>query len=284
MRGPARRLRKLFRARSGARPVDRGRGRGGHGPRGGDAPRAGGRDGPVVSAHPLRGGTLRGARRRGRRADRHRATARGGEHRKDRARQDHRRSGPRPRRAAVPGGPVSPHAARDLDLQDAGVPVSESALRPALARPRRARGLLYGRSGNSAARRRPPHQLQEMSMKFLLAAIAILILAGCASFDGRGLAPGTPAAEVERVMGPAADKRVRDGETWLYFPRQPSGQATYVARIDRDGRLIAIEQRLTDENVGRIVPGKTRGDEGSELFGPPYTDQNFMRILREIRE
>ena len=29
-------------------------------------------------------------------------------------------------------------------------------------------------------------------MKFLLAAIAILILAGCASFDGRGLAPGTP--------------------------------------------------------------------------------------------
>jgi len=123
-----------------------------------------------------------------------------------------------------------------------------------------------------------------MSMKFLLAAIAIPILAGCASFDGRGLAPGTPAAEVERVMGPAADKRVRDGETWLYFPRQPYGQATYVARIDRDGRLIAIEQRLTDENVGRIVPGKTRVDEVRELFGPPYTDMNFQRMQREILE
>jgi len=72
-------------------------------------------------------------------------------------------------------------------------------------------------------------------MKFLLTAIAVLVLAGCASFDGRGLAPGTPAAEVERVMGPAADKRVHDGETWFYFPRQPYGQATYVARIDRDG-------------------------------------------------
>ena len=121
-------------------------------------------------------------------------------------------------------------------------------------------------------------------MKILLAAIATLILAGCASFDGRGLVPGTPAAEVERVMGPEADQRVRDGETWLYFPRQPYGQASYVARIDRDGRLIAIEQRLTDENVGRIVPGKTRVDEVRELFGPPYTDVNFQRMQREILE
>jgi hypothetical protein len=123
-----------------------------------------------------------------------------------------------------------------------------------------------------------------MSMKFLPTALAILILAGCASFDGRGLAPGTPAAEVERVMGPAADKRVHDGETWLYFPRQPYGQATYVARIDRDGRLIAIEQRLTDDNLAKIVPGKTRVDEVRERFGPPYTDMNFQRMQREILE
>jgi hypothetical protein len=123
-----------------------------------------------------------------------------------------------------------------------------------------------------------------MNMKFLLTAIAILVLAGCASFDGRGLAPGTPAAEVERVMGAAADKRVHDGETWLYFPRQPYGQATYVARIGRDGRLIAIEQRLTDENVARIVPGKTTLEEVRELLGPPYTDMNFQRMQREILE
>src|SRR6267378_3388673 len=284
MRGTARRVRKLCRPRAGARPVERSRGRGGDGPRGGQAPRAERRDRPVVSADALRRRNLRGARRRRRQAGCHLAKAHRGEDREDRARQDHRQSGPQPRRAAVPGGPVCPHGARDLDVQDAGVPVSESALRSALARPRRARGLLYGRSGNSAAWRRPPHELQEMSMKFLLAAIAILILAGCASFDGRGLAPGTPAAEVERVMGPAADKRVHDGETWLYFPRQPYGQATYVARIDRDGRLIAIEQRITDDNLARIVPGKTRVDEVRELFRPPYTDMNFQRMQREILE
>jgi hypothetical protein len=123
-----------------------------------------------------------------------------------------------------------------------------------------------------------------MNMKFLPTAVAILILAGCASFDGRGLAPGTPAAEVERVMGAAADKRVLDGETWLYFPRQPYGQATYVARIGRDGRLIALEQRLTDDNFAKIVAGKTRVDEVRELFGPPYTDMNFQRMQRQILE
>src|SRR5439155_11282523 len=280
----SRRLRGLLRQRPGAGAIDRCRGRGGDGPRDGQAPRAGRRDRAVVSADALRRRKLRGARRRRRQAGCHRATAHRGEHRQDRARQDHRRPGPRPRRAAVPGGPVCPHGARDLDLQDAGVPVAESALRSALARPRRARGLLYGRSGNSAARRRPPHKLQEISMKFLPTAIAVLVLAGCASFDGRGLAPGTPAAEVERVMGPAADKRVHDGETWLYFPRQPYGQATYVARIDRDGRLIVIEQRITDDNLARIVPGKTRLDEVRELFGPPYTDTNFQRMQREILE
>src|SRR3989449_4662090 len=282
MRGPARRVRKLCRPRAGARPVDRCRGRGGDGSRDGQAPRAGWRNRAVVSADALRRRNLRGARRRRRRAGGKRAAAPGGEHRQDRARQAHRRSGPRPRRAAVPGGPVCPHGARDLDLQDAGVPVSESALRSALARPRRARGLLYGRSGNSAARRRPPHKLQEMTMKCLLAAIAIVVLAACASFDGRGLAPGTSAAQVESVMGPGADKRVHGSETWLYYPRQPYGMVNYVARFDPDGRLIAIEQRLTDENVAKIERGKWRADDLRDLLGPPYKVWPFPRMQRDI--
>ena len=119
-------------------------------------------------------------------------------------------------------------------------------------------------------------------MKFLLAAIAVLILAGCAGFDGRGLAPGTPMAEVDRAMGPAADKRVHDAETWLYFPRQPYGLTNYVARFDRDGRLMAIEQRLTDENVAKIERGKWRADDVRDLLGPPYKVWPFPRMQRDI--
>ena len=80
-------------------------------------------------------------------------------------------------------------------------------------------------------------------MRTLLALCLALTLAGCASFDGRGLTPGVSnAAEVESVMGAPAEKRqVANGETWYYYPRQPYGRMTFVARIAPDGRLIALE-------------------------------------------
>jgi hypothetical protein len=99
-----------------------------------------------------------------------------------------------------------------------------------------------------------------------------LLIAGCATFEGRGLVPGqSTAAEVEAVMGPAADKRPgAGGETVYYFPRLPWGYATYAARIAPDGKLVALEQRLTRENIEKLKPGVTRGEEVLDLLGPPY--------------
>ena len=108
-------------------------------------------------------------------------------------------------------------------------------------------------------------------------------LAGCASFDGHSLQAGTSTlADVERVMGGAADKRQVGNETWYYYPRQPFGRKTFVARIAPDGKLAAIEQRLTDENVARIVPNTTRAEQVRELFGPPYTAMRFPRMDRSV--
>jgi hypothetical protein len=121
-------------------------------------------------------------------------------------------------------------------------------------------------------------------MKWTIALIMTALAAGCASFDGRGLTPGTSASEVEAVMGPAADKRVKGSETWLYYPRQPYGYANYVARIGQDGKLIALEQRLTDENVAKIERNKSTADDVRELMGPPYTAMNFARMQRDIWE
>ena len=100
----------------------------------------------------------------------------------------------------------------------------------------------------------------------------VLLLAGCASFEGRGLVPGqSTAADVEAVMGRAADKRLAaGGETVYYFPRLPWGYATYAARIAPDGRLITLEQRLTTENIEKLKPGVTRADEVRDLLGPPF--------------
>jgi hypothetical protein len=91
-------------------------------------------------------------------------------------------------------------------------------------------------------------------VKLVLALCLSAVLAGCASFDGRGLQAGAAVADVERVMGAAAERRQVANETWYYYPRQPFGRKTFVARMGADGRLIAIEQRLTDENVAKVVP------------------------------
>jgi hypothetical protein len=112
----------------------------------------------------------------------------------------------------------------------------------------------------------------------------LLMLAGCASFEGRGLLPGqSTAAEVEAVMGHAADKRVgAGGETVYYFPRLPWGYATYAARIAPDGKLVALEQRLTTENIDKLKPGVTRADEVRELLGPPFEPMKQARTGNEI--
>ena len=86
--------------------------------------------------------------------------------------------------------------------------------------------------------------------------VLLLMLAGCASFEGAGLVPGqSTAADVESVY---------------YYPRLPWGYATYAARIGPDGRLVAIEQRLTPENIEKVKRGVTRAEEVRDLLGPPW--------------
>ena len=118
-------------------------------------------------------------------------------------------------------------------------------------------------------------------MRAILA--CVVLLAGCASFDGRGLVAGqSTAGDVERVMGAPAERRRVGAETWLYYPRQPFGRKTFVARVAADGRLVALEQRLTDENVARIQVQSTRREDVRDLLGPPYSVASFPRMEREI--
>jgi hypothetical protein len=110
------------------------------------------------------------------------------------------------------------------------------------------------------------------------AALAVALLAGCAS-----LTPGlSNLAEVEAAMGRAAERRNGpDGETWLYYPRQPFGRKVFVARIAPEGELIGVEQRLSEEYIARLVPNHSRKQDVLELFGSPYERLGFPRMNRE---
>jgi len=107
-------------------------------------------------------------------------------------------------------------------------------------------------------------------MTRLLAALLIVLLAGCAAYTGRGLEPGkATAGDVTALMGPPAMEVKRpNGDTWLYFPRNPWGRVTYVAALGPDGRLIDVEQRLTYDNIHSIKEGQ-RIEDVRLLLGPP---------------
>ena len=106
------------------------------------------------------------------------------------------------------------------------------------------------------------------------------LLSGCASFSGRGLVPGqSVAADVEALMGPPAVRLLRDsGESLWYYPRQPTGLQTFVVRFSPKGVMQDIEQRLTEQNLQKLVPGATTTTEARELLGPPWrTSHNFIQ-------
>jgi hypothetical protein len=109
-------------------------------------------------------------------------------------------------------------------------------------------------------------------MKSILAFSLGLLVAACASTDGTRLVPGqSTAADVEAAMGRPAEKRpAPGGETVYFYPHLPWGYATYAARIGPDGKLVAVEQRLTEQNIALLKPGVTRAQEVRDLLGPPF--------------
>ena len=122
-----------------------------------------------------------------------------------------------------------------------------------------------------------------MKLKQFVAGVVALLLAGCASYAGRGLVPGqSTARDVEALMGVPADRRtVANGDTVLYYPRGPEGVHTYAARISPGGVLKSIEQLLTVENLKMLVPDVTTADQVREHFGPP---RRFSRLERQRRD
>lgn len=116
--------------------------------------------------------------------------------------------------------------------------------------------------------------------------MAVSVLAGCASYDGRGLVPGrSTEAQVEALMGPAVDRRAGpNGEKLLYYSRLPFGREMYVATIDSAGNLKSMEQRLQESYFAKVQPGVTRADEVRALFGPPHRIERFPRMARDIWE
>jgi hypothetical protein len=128
----------------------------------------------------------------------------------------------------------------------------------------------------------------EENMKILCVAtfLAASLLSGCASYSGSSLVAGkSTAAEAEALMGKPAERVEKPGGgSVLYYPRGPAGRETYAVSIGADGKVQAVEQRLTDANIAKVVLGTTTAREVRELFGPPPTTQRLPRLQRDVWE
>lgn len=129
-------------------------------------------------------------------------------------------------------------------------------------------------------------RLTSRAIRFFLLSNALLvaaIAAGCAAYSGAGLVPGVATeAEVEKVMGPSAERRKRGDETVRFYSRLPAGREMYAARFGADGKLIAIEQRLAREYIDKLVLRESTMENVRDLLGPPYRTMDFPRQKRQV--
>jgi len=117
-----------------------------------------------------------------------------------------------------------------------------------------------------------------------LAAGVVLLLSACASYDGRGLIPGkSTTSDVEHVMGLPAEKFTEaGGDAVWFYPRGPVGRQTYAVRVASDGVVRGIEQRLTVENLQKLVAGESTARDVRALFGPPGYVTRLERQQRDV--
>ncbi len=96
----------------------------------------------------------------------------------------------------------------------------------------------------------------------LLCMLFALLLAGCASYSGRGLVPGEAdrAAVVARMGQPALEWTQADGTRVLAYPRGPFGVHTFMVQIGPDGKLRRIDNVLDEAHFAGIRPGMGEED------------------------
>ena len=112
--------------------------------------------------------------------------------------------------------------------------------------------------------------------------MAVLVsAAGCASHGDLTPAQST-AADVEAALGAPTERRQLGAESWLYYPKQPFGRKVLVARIAPDGKLIALEQRLSEEYIAKLIPNRSSREDVLALFGQPYERLNVPRMERDM--
>jgi hypothetical protein len=106
--------------------------------------------------------------------------------------------------------------------------------------------------------------------------ICIGLLGGCAG--PRALVVGQSGeADVRTRMGAPTDTRVDpNGDRIWEYSTGPEGFYTHMVRIGADGRVKEVDQVLTEEQLAKIVPGKSTKSDVRRLLGRSSHEDTFQ--------
>ena len=103
------------------------------------------------------------------------------------------------------------------------------------------------------------------SLRGAAVALSVTMLVACAVSGA--IQPGQSREEVLARWGePRAVYQLPTGQRLIYSPQQGQVQSL---DFDAAGRLVSLEQVLTSQKLGEIVPGKWRATDVQLTFGPP---------------
>ena len=101
------------------------------------------------------------------------------------------------------------------------------------------------------------------------ALLAMVALGGCASIYTAPPQPGEPEAQIVARLGEPTHRYGDGDHRLLEYMTGPWGQATFMARIGPDGRLISYEQVLDNAHFSRIQPGRSTKQDVLHTIGAP---------------
>ena len=110
------------------------------------------------------------------------------------------------------------------------------------------------------------------AMMLFLAAL----VAGCAG--PRSLIPGqSTEADVRASMGAPKETRTEsNGDLVWEYPTGPEGFTTYSVRLGADGKVKSVTQLLSDEQLEKIVVGKSTRDDVRRILGRPAEETVYQ--------
>ncbi|WP_076591572.1 outer membrane protein assembly factor BamE domain-containing protein [Herminiimonas arsenitoxidans] len=119
------------------------------------------------------------------------------------------------------------------------------------------------------------------SQKAILGGL-LLMLSACAVLMPPPISVGEPEASIVAKLGrPSARIEERNGYL-LEYTRNPWGQATDMARFDRNGNLVSYEQVLTVEKFATIKPGIATKEDVLRTVGHPSETSYLSRLQLEV--